>query len=98
MNRKEKARVEDKPVRSSENTNVKFNKYFGKGNYKNDNKLFVKCKNNLLYKCPEEHRFQAAGKNERKQEKERERRKERKKERKNERKKEIKKERKKDKS
>ncbi len=46
MNRKEKARVEDKPVRSSENTNVKFNKYFGKGNYKNDNKLFVKCKNN----------------------------------------------------
>ena len=50
MNRKEKARVEDKPVRSSENTNVKFNKYFGKGNYKNDNKLFVKCKNNLLYK------------------------------------------------
>ena len=34
MNRKKKARVEDKPVRSSENTNVKFNKYFGKGNYK----------------------------------------------------------------
>ncbi len=43
---------------------------------------------NLLYKCPEEHRFQAAGnerknsnwKNERKKERKRERKKERKKE------------------
>ena len=38
----------------------------------------MNCINHLLYKCPEEHRFQAAGKNERKQEKERERKKERK--------------------
>jgi hypothetical protein len=35
----------------------------------------------LLYKCPEEHRFQAAGKNERKKARKRERKKERKKER-----------------
>jgi hypothetical protein len=53
----------------------------------------VGTRNNLLYKCPEEHRFQAAGNErkkeriliermkERKQEKEKERKKERKKER-----------------
>jgi hypothetical protein len=53
----------------------------------------VGTRNNLLYKCPEEHRFQAAGNErkkeriliermkERKQEKEEERKKERKKER-----------------
>jgi hypothetical protein len=48
----------------------------------------VGTRNNLLYKCPEEHRFQAAG-NERKKERILiERMKERKKERKRERKKE----------
>ncbi len=48
--------------------------------------MFYLFKIYLLYKCPEEHRFQAAG-NERKKEREKERKKEeRKKERKKERK------------
>jgi hypothetical protein len=43
--------------------------------------LVLDCKTYLLYKCPEEHRFQAAG-NERKKERTKERKRERKKERK----------------